>query len=102
MVKRCKWSGCGYDCDCEERRTCDKAGEFGHRYCGARECGCPKFIFCDCPKIPKRLFLAYGKTLDGDALTAVGETSDSARLKLCEQAPKKWSGVLGTKEYEVK
>lgn len=49
----CTW--CGVDkksllnCDCEERRGCDKAGEPGHGQCGAKPtCGCPKFLItCD-------------------------------------------------------
>jgi hypothetical protein len=44
----CKWCGregeVGEDvCDCEERRTCDKAGQPRHRMCGALPCGCPVF-----------------------------------------------------------
>jgi len=42
MTTECKW--CGNEagcCDCEERRTCDKVGQAGHRQCGALSCGCP-------------------------------------------------------------
>lgn len=43
----CQWCGSTDGCDCEERRTCDRAGTDGHRYCGVRPCGCPRFFTCD-------------------------------------------------------
>ena len=42
----CQWCGSEHLCDCNERITCDKVGQPGHRYCGRHECGCPKFIYC--------------------------------------------------------
>lgn len=45
----CEWCATMSGCDCEDRRTCANAGTVGHRYCGMKLCGCPKFA-CTCPK----------------------------------------------------
>jgi len=39
----CVWCGSDIGCDCEERRSCDHAGNDGHQQCGTRPCGCPRW-----------------------------------------------------------
>lgn len=52
----CRWCGMEsyrdyegnlWECDCIQRMLCDCDRGIGHRTCGMRPCGCPRFIICE-------------------------------------------------------